>query len=38
MILLHNGLLYGSTERATALAVEGNRIIAVGRDADVLTL
>lgn len=38
MILLHNGLLYGSTERATALAVEGNRIIAVGSDADVLNL
>ncbi len=38
MIILHNGVIYGSTERATALAIEANRIIAVGSDADVLNL
>ncbi len=38
MIILYNGVIYPATEHDTALAIEGNRVIAAGSDEDVLNL
>jgi hypothetical protein len=38
MILFHNGIIDSSQNKATALAVDGSRILAVGSDAEILNL